>query len=256
MTKIKHTYNRILEISDDHKQVTLPDARYYRRNGAYYPSITYVLGYYPKGKQFEDWLKNMGRSADYIVKKAAEDGTKVHELVERYLNGEEINFLDKYDNPRYDVDIWQMFLRFVEFWETYKPKLIETEVHLFSDELKVAGTCDMVCEINDELWVIDFKTSNQIQTTYELQTAVYTQCYKECYGKEAQRNGILWLKSSKRGPKKDKMQGKGWEVVEPERTFEENIEIFKTVRKLFDLENPTSSPSFESFRTTAKREDI
>ncbi len=56
--------------------------------------------------------------------------------------------------------------------------------------------------------------------------------------------------------KKDKMQGKGWEIVEPERTFEENIEIFKTVRKLFDLENPTSSPSFESFRTTAKREDI
>ncbi len=86
-----------------------------------------------------------------------------------------------------------MFLRFVEFWETHKPKLIETEVHLFSDELKVAGTCDMVCEINDELWVIDFKTSNQIQTTYELQTAVYSQCYKECYGKESQRNGILWL---------------------------------------------------------------
>ncbi len=44
-----------------------------------------------------------------------------------------------------------MFLRFVEFWETYKPTLIETEVHIFSDELKVAGTCDLIVEINGEL---------------------------------------------------------------------------------------------------------
>ena len=40
---IQKSYNRILEISDDHKQITLPDSRYYRRNGEYYPSITYVL---------------------------------------------------------------------------------------------------------------------------------------------------------------------------------------------------------------------
>ena len=67
-----------------------------------------------------------------------------------------------------------MFLRFVEFWEEYNPKLIEAEVHLFSDELRVAGTCDMVCEIEidgkTELWIIDFKTSNNLQTTYDLQT--------------------------------------------------------------------------------------
>jgi hypothetical protein len=256
MSKIKHSYDRILEISDDHKQITLPDSRFYRRNGNYYPSVTYVLGYYPKGRHFEDWLKKVGYASEYIVKKAAEEGTQVHELVEEYLNGAELEFLDKNGYPQYNPDVWQMFLHFVEFWETYKPKLIETEVHLFSDELKVAGTCDLICEINDELWVLDVKTSNHIQPTYELQTAVYTQCYKECYGKDAQHQGILWLKSSKRGPKKDKMQGKGWEIVESERTQKENLDIFKTVRKLFDLENPTSSPSFESFKTTAKREDI
>ena len=57
MSTIKHSYNRILEISDDHKQITLPDSRFYRRNDHYYPSVTYVLRYYPKGKFFEDWLK-------------------------------------------------------------------------------------------------------------------------------------------------------------------------------------------------------
>ena len=36
---VKKKYNRILEISEDHKQITLPDSRYYRRNGKYYPSF-------------------------------------------------------------------------------------------------------------------------------------------------------------------------------------------------------------------------
>ena len=49
------------------------------------------------------------------------------------------------------------------------------------------------------------------------------------------------------------MTGKGWEVVQPSRTIDENIEIFKTIRRLFDLENPKESPIFTEFRTSAKR---
>jgi len=250
---IKKSYDRILEISEDAKQITMPDSRYYRRNGAYYPSVTYVLSYYPKGKFFEDWLKKVGYSSEYIVKKAGEEGTQVHEMIEAYLNGEELNFLNSLGNPAYHPDVWQMFLRFVEWWEEYNPKLIETEVHLFSDELKVAGTCDMVCEIDDELWIVDFKTSNNLQTTYDLQTAVYGKCYEECYGKKADRYGILWLKSSKRKGATGKMQGKGWEMYESSRSQEDNLDIFKTVKKLFDLENPKHSPIFTEFRTQVKR---
>jgi hypothetical protein len=237
--------------------ITLPDSRYYRRNGKYYPSITYVLGTYPKGSYFEDWLKKVGYASEYIVKKAGEQGTETHEMVEDYLNGKELNFLSPTGYPQYDPLVWQMFLRFVDFWEEYNPKLIETEVHLFSDEIKVAGTCDMVCEIEidgkTELWIIDFKTSNHLQTTYDLQTAIYGKCYEECYGKKADRYGVLWLKSSKRGPKDGVIQGKGWEMYESKRTQEENINIFMTVKKLFDLENPRHSPIFTEFRTQAKR---
>ena len=254
---IKQSYNRILEISADSKQITMPDSRYYRRNGKYYPSITYVLQYYPKGKFFEDWLKKVGYASEHIVRKAGEQGTETHEMIESYLNGEELNFLSASGYPQYDPLVWQMFLRFVDFWETYKPKLIETEVHLFSDQIKVAGTCDMVCEIEidgkTELWIIDFKTSNHLQTTYDLQTAIYGKCYEECYGKKADRYGVLWLKSSKRGPKDGIIQGKGWEMYESKRTQEANIDIFMTVKKLFDLENPKHSPVFTEFRTQAKR---
>ena len=255
---IKQSYNRILEISADSKQITMPDSRYYRRNGKYYPSITYVLQYYPKGKFFEDWLKKVGYASEHIVRKAGEQGTETHEMIESYLNGEELNFLSASGYPQYDPLVWQMFLRFVDFWEIYKPKLIETEVHLFSDQIKVAGTCDMVCEIEidgkTELWIIDFKTSNHLQTTYDLQTAIYGKCYEECYGKKADRYGVLWLKSSKRGPKDGIIQGKGWEMYESKRTQEANIDIFMTVKKLFDLENPKHSPVFTEFRTQVKRE--
>ena len=250
---IKKSYDRILEISEDAQQITMPDSRYYRRNGNYYPSVTYVLSYYPKGKFFEDWLKKVGYASDYIVKRAGEEGTQVHEMIESYLGGEELMFLNTFGRPQYHPEVWQMFLRFVDWWEEYKPTLIETEVHLFSDKLKVAGTCDMVCEIDNELWIIDFKTSNHLQTTYDLQTAVYGKCYEECYGKKADRYGILWLKSSKRKPAQGKMQGKGWEMYESSRTQEENLDIFLTVKKLFDLENPRHSPIFTEFRTSAKR---
>ena len=192
MTQIKKHYGRILEISDDHKQITLPDGRYYQRNGEYYPSVTYVLSHYPKGKFFEDWLKKVGYSADYIVKKASEEGTQVHEMIEDYLNGKELKFLE-HGRPMYSPNIWQMFLRFVDFWEEYKPTLIEAEIHLFSDELKIAGTCDMVCEIN------------------------------------------------------------GWEMYESSRSQEDNLNIYKAVRTLFDIENPNHKPAFTEFRTTAKR---
>jgi hypothetical protein len=249
---IKHINNRILEISDDAKQITLPDSRYYRRNGEYYPSITHVLSSYPKGKHFEEWLKNMGRSADYIVRKAGEDGTKVHEMIEEYLEGTEMNFLNSSGYPQYDPSIWQMFLRFVDFWETYQPELIDQEIHLYSDTLKVAGTTDLVCKIGNDLWIIDHKTSNHIQTTYELQAAVYAHCYEECFGVKPDKTGILWLKSNKRKTSKGKMQGKGWEMILPSRTQEENIEIFKTVKRLFDLENPNEAPIFTEFKTTAK----
>ena len=176
-------------------------------------------------------------------------------MVEDYLNGKQLNFLNEWGNPQHHPDVWQMFLRFVDFWEEHNPTLIETEVHLFSDELKVAGTCDLVCELDGELWIIDLKTSNHLQTTYDLQTAVYGQMYKECYGKEVDRYGVLWLKSKSRGADKkgNRLKGKNWEIYESSRSQNENLDIFLTVKKLFDLENPKHKPIFTEFRTEVKR---
>ena len=189
------------EHNREFKQITTNDSRFYEDGKLTYPSVTFVLSYYPKGKHFEEWLKKVGYASDFIVKKAADEGTLVHNLIEQYLLGKKVDLMEN-DNPKYDIKVWKMFLRFVEFWETTKAELIETEVFLYSDSLNIAGTCDLVCKINDKLWVIDVKTSHQLQTTYDVQAAVYSRCFEECYDQKVDNVGILWLNSPKRGPKR------------------------------------------------------
>ena len=42
-------------------------------------------------------------------------------------------------------------------------------------------------------------------------------------------------------------------MYESPRTQEENLEIFKSVKRLFDLENPKHKPATTSFPTIVKR---
>ena len=242
------------EYNKNFTQITTNDSRFYEDGEKTYPSVTYVLQYYPKGKYFEEWLKKVGQSADYIVKKAINEGVLAHSLVERYLLGDEIKLMCE-GRPLYDLKVWKMFLAFVDFWETSGAELLETEVFLYSDTLKVAGTCDLVCKINGEIWVIDLKTSNHLHTTYDLQSAVYARCFEECYDTKVDRVGILWLKSNSRGAGKNgkRLKGKKWEVHESPRTIDENLEIYSHVRALFDLENPNLKPLSEKWPTIIKR---
>ena len=124
--------------------------------------------------------------------------------------------------------------------------------------MAIAGTTDMVCEIEIngviERWIIDHKTSNSLHTSQELQIEAYKKCYEECYDKKIDRTGILWLKSLSRTEDKTgkKIKGKGWELVESNRTYEENIKIFKSVLDIFNIENPKFTPSEEQFVTKIK----
>ena len=251
-TFYKKVVNRLSQIDTESKQINFLDERFYERKGKYYPSITSVLQYYPKGKQFENWLKDVGWTADHIAQKSAEDGTLTHKLVERYLEGEKIEWLNQDGSAKYPLEVWKMTLKFAEFWETYKPTLIESEIHLFSDEYEIAGTCDLVVEIDKEIWILDVKTSNHLLNIYDLQTAAYTKCWNESFEEKVTRAGILWLKSSKRGPDKTnkKIQGKGWELYESSRTVEENWKLFTHVHALYKLENPDAKPTFDSFPLT------
>jgi ATP-dependent exoDNAse (exonuclease V) beta subunit len=245
----KKSIKRILEVDEKSKQVNFLDSRFYKRNENYYPSVTSILQYFPKGKFFENWLKDVGHNSDIIVKKAADEGTQTHSLIERYLTGEKIDWLDEKGHAICSLSVWQMLLKFVEFWTTEKPELVESEIHLFSDIHKIAGTCDLVVRMRDELWVLDIKTSNSVHTSYDLQLAAYTTCWNETFEEKVTKTGIIWLKSSKQKADKkgEKIQGKGWEVITSDRSIEENWNLFNKVYDLYKLENPKQEPSFNQF---------
>jgi hypothetical protein len=167
------------------------------------------------------------------------------------LLGEKIEWINKEGYSNYSLDVWKMILKFNDFWTTVKPILIESEIHLFSDKYKFAGTCDLVLEINGEKWLLDIKTSNSLHTAMDLQLSAYSQAWDETFEEKIEKNGILWLKSSKRGEDKSgkKIQGKGWEIYEPTRTIEENFKLFETVHELFNLENPNPKPNTDQYPT-------
>jgi hypothetical protein len=207
----------------------------------------------PKNKYFEVWLKDVGHNADIIMKRAGKEGTQVHQAIETLLEGEELDWMDDYGNAKYNEKVWQMINKFVDFWKTYEPELISTEEFVYSDEHKYAGTADVVCKLDGEVWLIDFKTSNSLHKSYDLQLASYAKALKECRGIEIERTGILWLKSQKRGPSKKKgcIQGAGWELKVVDK-IEENFELFKLIQRLYDLENPDTEPIYRKYPTVLK----
>lgn len=247
--------NKVVEVDQEFSQITLHDSRYYQREpGVFYPSVTTVLGYFPKNKFFESWLKDVGHNADIIMRRAGDEGTQVHNALEDYLKGTELRWIERNGHVNYKTDVWKMILKTVDFWETYKPELVASESLLFSDEIKYAGTTDLIVRIDGKLWLIDLKTSNSLHTSYFLQLAAYKQAWFEMTGDVIDEVGILWVKSSKRGPDKKgvKMQGKGWEIVQGERTHEEYLDMFKFTHSIFRLDNKDDEIELVTLPNTVK----
>ena len=236
------------------EQITFLDKRVYKvGEGVYYPSVTTVLQYMPKNKFFDNWLKDVGHNADLIMRKAAQEGTAVHEAVEELIAGKEITWMDDYGNAKYSLKVWQMILKAAEFFQVHKPEIIAAEEFTFSHKGKYAGTADLIVKMDGETWLLDIKTSNSLHKSYDLQLAAYAKGLEEAKGIKIDRTGIIWLKASSRTASKKEgvYQGKGWKIKVTDE-IEENFELFKLIYKLYSLENPTTEPIYQSYPTTLK----
>lgn len=248
---LKENEKKRLVLDLELQQVNFLDYRVYKRDeDLYYPSVTSVLEYMPKGRFFEQWLKDMGKEADILRDRAAKEGTQVHNIIEKLITKEEVEWMDQYGQARYSEQVWKMANKFVEFWNQVKPKSLYVEEFIFSDEHQYAGTADFVCEIEDKRWMIDFKTSNSLHRSYDLQLAAYAKAWEEQKGEKIDHTAILWLKSQKRGESKKKgvYQGAGWELKVID-DIDVNFELFQTIYKLYKLDNPTVQPIYRNYPT-------
>lgn len=232
-------------------KIQVLDERFYTLDKeTYYPSVTTVLTAYPKGYQFNEWLKNNGRNADIILKEAGEQGTNVHNAIENFLIGKEIKWFSDNGIENYTLNEWKMITKFMDFYNNLVENFEAVEIQVFSKKWKVGGTIDFICNINNEKWLIDFKTSNSIYKTYELQLAIYKEVYEEMTSKKIDRYGVLWLNSNTR-TKKD-LQGIGWQIKEFTKNHDHNIKLYRCTRKLWDEENPNYKPKNLEFENSYK----
>lgn len=125
--------------------------------GQRYPSVTTVTGLLTRD-HIKLWRERVGaEEANKISSVAARRGTKMHSLFEQYLRQEEElvfeNILDE-----------SMFNAVQPVLDEITP--IALEAGMWSDSLQMAGQVDCVGIWDNELCIIDFKTSAKYKEEY------------------------------------------------------------------------------------------
>ena len=160
-------------------------------DGNKYPSITTVLSLRKKEGLFE-WRKRVGDDvANYVARKAATRGTKVHHMCEDYLNND-------FDEEKHKKD----FLPYCLFNELKSKVLVNIddiyaqEAGLYSDKYKVAGRADCIAHYRGVPSVMDFKTSTKERNddwneNYYIQGTAYAEMFHARTGIEIDQVVIL-----------------------------------------------------------------
>lgn len=179
-----------------------------------YFSVTTILGV-RHNKWLWEWKMRLGKEeSEKVANEAADKGTRVHKRLEQMLNGREFKTLPKDLKPYIDA--------FTKWADETNFSHYTPEYFVYSDRYKYAGTADLICKINNDWWLIDFKTSKAIYDEYGIQVRAYGYAFEEITNIKP-RTAILQLGL----PTK-----KGWKF----REKKEPMNVFLAHKKIFDWE--------------------
>jgi genome maintenance exonuclease 1 len=171
--------------------------RWYDTPYGHYPSITTVLGATESAEKkasLQAWRDAIGHEeADRITREAADRGTVVHLLCERFLKGE------KLDDPIDGQPVSEIDMATFNTIKLKVSKITEVwgqEVALYSRTLELAGRCDLIAVYKGRPVIIDFKTSRKIKNDddihgYKLQLCFYAQAHNEMFGTNIEEGVII-----------------------------------------------------------------
>ena len=132
--------------------------RYYQvSETTIYPSVTSVISFISR-KKFADWRAKVGEEeANRKTKRATTRGTKLHKVLEVYIDNGDYQSLDEYQSPLIQL----MFKAAKSQLDSRLGTIYQQETNMSSDRLCLAGTVDLICEVDGELSIVDFKTSEK-----------------------------------------------------------------------------------------------
>jgi hypothetical protein len=244
-------------MKDGKIQITTIDERWYARQAVnkitglpeydYIPSVTWIAGYYPKGIAFYKWLANTGWDEAEAIKSAAGDkGSRVHQATEIIDCGGTINigaqFIDRKTDMLADLTIEEVdcILSFCRWLDETKPVLLASEMTVFGDGH--AGTLDRIYKINNQVHIVDIKTSQTIWEEHILQVSAYSHSDLDYKGIglteaewQARKLAILQL-----GYRKNKAGFKYTEIPD-------KYDMFKTAMSIWKNENSGSKPKQKDY---------
>jgi hypothetical protein len=251
MKKIIETLDKEKNI----KRVTCVDERWYIKDSTnketglpeylYVPSVTWISSYYPKGIGFYKFLAQKGWDEAEAIKQAAGDkGSKVHYAIEDLIAGKIVTMESKYLNPTTEqeealtLEEYECLISFAGWVKERNPKFLKSEFVVFEEAFGYAGTVDTLCEIDGELFIVDFKTSQSVWPDHELQISAYKQALdlKEL-GIEGKEVNMMILQLGYRRNKK----------LWKENIIEDKFILFLAAREIWKNECGTDKPSQKDY---------
>ena len=157
-----------------------PTRFYETPEGNRYPSVTAVLGKMTDKTALEAWKKRVGEDeAARVSVRASTRGTKVHTMCENYVLGHDVDMSMPHN--------MMMFNQIKKVLDEKVDMVRATECTLFSDHLKLAGSCDLIADYDGRLSIIDYKTSAKLKRKdwiegYFLQASLYSYMLWEMTG--------------------------------------------------------------------------
>lgn len=203
----------------------------------YYPSVTAVTSYLPKGKFFERYLADQEsfEDAQRILKEAGARGTRVHDATEVLDRGGTI----PYNGSGLTDEEYQLMTFYIAWHKKYKPQIIHVEIPVVSDKHKLGGKIDRIYKIDGKNVLLDIKTSKSaIYDSHWIQVAAYSDMYEFLFNEKIDYVAILRLTSKRK---------EGFEYVV--RSRKEWKEDYKQFKKTYDTmmylnDNKLPKPKF------------
>lgn len=169
------------------ESVTLESGKFYKTPSGNFPSVTTVLSKMSDKSGLDKWIERVGKDeANRIKKAAAERGTEMHRMIEARFFGEEVST---------ENDVARHLYRSLEL-HLAALKIEAVEIPLYSENLRIAGRADCIGLYNNELSIVDFKTSLQEKRKewikdYFFQATIYSLMAYELYGIECKQVVIM-----------------------------------------------------------------
>lgn len=179
-----------VELPELTRETTPQGRKYFTPEGNSYPSITTVLSILNK-EGIQEWRKKVGEAeANKISTQAGIRGTAVHKLAEDYLNNEV-----EWAKGAMPTNLFS-FNQIKPILDKNINNIRMQECFLYSDALKTAGQVDCIADYEDELSIIDFKTSRKPKkeewiTNYFMQASFYAAAFYERTGTPIKQGVII-----------------------------------------------------------------